>query len=87
MDQGVIEGFKRLYRRKYFSALEIKEEDCDLSSTRIDFSLIFLIFLLSSKLIFQAIKSYVIYSAAPAWDEVKKTTVHESWKKVRPNLI
>ncbi|XP_057654774.1 jerky protein homolog-like [Diorhabda carinulata] len=70
MDQGVIDSFKRIYRRKYVSALlEKTEGGCDLFEAIKSLNI-----------------KVAIYLAAQDWEEVKKITLQKSWKKVYPGL-
>ena len=72
MDQGVIECFKRKYRRKLLSEVLFKlesDENTDLIKA------------------LQAINlKDVVYMSAKAYDEILSSTIVKSWKKVWPNV-
>lgn len=70
MDQGVIESFKRRYRRKFLSEVLGKLDS--------GIELISAVKLLNIK--------DVIYMAAQAYDEIPSSTFIKSWRKVWPNI-
>lgn len=71
MDQGVIEWLKKRYRRKYVGSLLEQTE--------------------GGSNLFEAMKSFnikdAIYTVAQAWEEIKDTTLQNSWKKLWPSVM